>query len=287
MMPRRPASRSKVRKPRKKRTRRFRISSVLPSARIRRRWFRAFQRAPGFLQFVLGITLVTALWLTVNWTYQVVRKPSELFFPVSDTLYKMPDGTWQTYGPLFRKHATKVITADLLAALAQVEGSGNPVVRTYWRWALTHQPFEVYRPASSGVGMYQITDGTFAQARRYCIHNHAVVEDGPWHALRSCWFNSLYTRVVPSHAVELTAAYLDSRVAQVLQRHPVAKTTLQQKQALAAVIHLCGAGAGASYAKRGLALLPGQRCGNHDTRAYLAKVNAMKSVFTRLEADSD
>ena len=52
--------------------------------------------------------------------------------------------------------------------------------------------------------MYQITDGTFAEAKRYCIHDHAVVEDGPWHDPRSCWFNALYMRVVPSHAVELT-----------------------------------------------------------------------------------
>jgi len=61
--------------------------------------------------------------------------------------------------------------------------------------------------------MYQITDGTFREAQRYCIHEHAVVEDGPWYAMRSCWFNSLYTRVVPSHAVELTSALLDRRVA--------------------------------------------------------------------------
>jgi len=40
----------------------------------------------------------------------------------------------------------------------------------------------------------------FAEAKRYCIHDHVVVEDGPWHDLRSCWFNSLYFRVVPSHA---------------------------------------------------------------------------------------
>ena len=59
--------------------------------------------------------------------------------------------------------------------------------------------------------MYQITDGTFAQARRYCVHDHVVVEDGPWHDVRSCWFNALYTRTVPSHAVELTSAYLDAR----------------------------------------------------------------------------
>ena len=48
--------------------------------------------------------------------------------------------------------------------------------------------------------MFQITDGTFAEARRYCIHDHVVVEDGPWHDARSCWFNGLYTRVVPGHA---------------------------------------------------------------------------------------
>ncbi|HXF15532.1 MAG TPA: hypothetical protein VN496_00930, partial [Burkholderiales bacterium] len=81
--------------------------------------------------------------------YQVVRKPSELFFPVSDALYKTPPETWKAYGPLFRQHATEVMTPALLAALAQVEGSGNPVARTYWRWSLQRRPFEVYRPASS------------------------------------------------------------------------------------------------------------------------------------------
>ena len=53
-----------------------------------------------------------------------------------------------------------------------LEGSGNPVARTYWWWRFSWNPFEVYRPASSAVGMFQITDGTFAEARRYCIHDH-------------------------------------------------------------------------------------------------------------------
>ena len=61
--------------------------------------------------------------------------------------------------------------------------------------------------------MFQLTDGTFAEARRYCIHDHVVVEDGPWHDLNSCWFNGLYTRVVAGHAVEMTAALLDRDVA--------------------------------------------------------------------------
>ena len=225
------------------------------------------------------------LWLALNWSYQVIRKPSELLFPVSGALYKTPSETWQEYGPTFRVHATNVITADLLAALAQVEGSGNPVVRTYWRWSFRRKPFELYRPASSAVGMYQITDGTFAEARRYCIHDHIVVEDGPWNDPDSCWFNSLYTRTVPSHAVELMSAYLDRGVANTLKRLRISGATLQQKQDLAAVIHLCGAGAGEIYARRRFGLISGQRCGDHDVQAYIGRVDAMKRVFVRLSGE--
>jgi hypothetical protein len=130
--------------------------------------------------------------------------------------------------------------------------------------------------------MYQITDGTFAEARRYCVHRHAVVDDGPWHAPRSCWFNSLYTRVVPSHAIELTSAYLDRRVAQILERHAIVGATVADQQNLAAVVHLCGAGAGNAYARRRFQIAAGARCGDHDVKAYLAKIDAMQAVFERL-----
>ena len=234
------------------------------------------------MKVIISVAVVLTLSLAINWTYQVIRKPSELFFPVSGTLYKTPSETWRQYAPMFREYATNVITPDLLAAIAQVEGSGNPVVRTYWRWSWTSQPFEVYRPASSAVGMYQMTDGTFAEARRYCIHNHTVVEDGPWNSWRSCWFNSLYARVVPAHAVELTSAYLDRSVTITLERRRMASATLQHKQELAALIHLCGAGAGDDYARRGFRLIDRQRCGDHDVRVYLLHIDEMKGVFDRL-----
>ena len=243
-----------------------------------------FQRAPRAVQLALALVAAVALWATLNWTYQVIRKPSELFFPVSGTLDKTPSETWREYAPIFRKHSTNVMTPELLAALAQVEASGNPVARTYWRWSWKPQPFEVYRPASSAVGMYQITDGTFSEARRFCIHHHVVVEDGPWNAWRSCWFNSLYLRVIPSHAVELTSAYLDRGVARTLARRGIKSATLAQKHKLAILIHLCGARAGDGYARRGFRLTRGQRCGDHDLRAYLARVAAMKQVFVRLAA---
>jgi hypothetical protein len=248
---------------------------------VRRRWWRAFRRLPLTSQAIIGFALMFTLWLVLNLAYQVMRKPSELFFPVSGALYKTPAETWEEYGPIFQQHSTEVITPDFLAALAQVEGSGNPVVRTYWRWSLRTAPFEVYRPASSAVGMYQITNGTFAEAKHYCIHDHVVVEDGPWNDFRSCWFNGLYSRVVPSHAVELTSAYLDHNVANILKRLRIDNATLQQKQDLAAVIHVCGAGAGELYARRRFRLTSGQRCGDHHVQAYLARVNGMRRGFVR------
>jgi hypothetical protein len=75
-----------------------------------------------------------------------------MFFPVSDAMNKMPAETWEQYAPLFREYSTATITPELLAALAQVEGAGNPVASTYWRWRLTWNPFAVYQPASSAVG---------------------------------------------------------------------------------------------------------------------------------------
>ena len=267
---------------RRTRGRRARLKAVRRLVRSGRRAWRASLAAPLTLRILIGALVVVALWSAVNWMYQVVRKPTELFFPVSGALNKPPADTWRQYGPLFREHSTATITPELLAALAQVEGAGNPVARTYWRWRLTWNPLELYQPASSAVGMYQITDATFREARRFCIHAHVVVEDGPWHDVHSCWFNGLYTRIVPSHAVELTAALLDRGVAQALERQHIATATLEQKQDLAAVIHLCGAGPGDAYARRRFRLTPGQHCGDHDVSRYLAHVNAMKAYFARL-----
>ena len=249
---------------------------------LARRVLTALVAAPLAIRVLVGAVVILSLWLAVNWIYQVVRKPTELFFPVSGVLAKTPSETWRQYEPLFRRHSTAVITPDLLAALAQVEGEGNPVARTYWRWQLTWNPLAIYEPASSAVGMYQITNATFREARRYCIHDHVVVEEGPWHDVHSCWFNGLYTRVVPSHAVELTSALLDRDVARTLEQRRIAAATLAQKQDLAAIIHLCGAGAGDAYARRGLRLAPGQRCGDHDPGQYLARVNALKRRFARM-----
>jgi len=259
--------------------RRTRARPARPFFRFGRWVFRKIWAAPLPVRLIVMAAVTVALFFALNGLYQVVRKPAELFFPVSGTLNKAPSETWRQYGPIFREHSTAVMSPELLAALAQVEGAGNPVARTYWRWRLTWNPLEMYQPASSAVGMYQITNAAFLDARRYCIHDHVVAEDGAWNDWRSCWFNSLYTRVIPSHAVEMTSAFLDRSVARTLVRQRVTTATLRQKQDLAAVIHLCGPGVGAAYARRGFQVAAAARCGDHDVKAYLARVNAMKRYF--------
>ena len=254
-----------------------------PGRARRRRWLRRLRRVPLTWRLVLFGVLAAVTMLAINGVYQVVRKPTELFFPVSGVLAKSPQETWREYSPAFRRFATPTVPPELLAALAQVEGSGNPLVRTYWRWSWVPRPFELYRPASSAVGMYQITDGTFAEARHYCIHNHELVQEGRWNDWRSCWFNGLYLRVIPRDAIELTAAYLDLKVSSILAQEPPGHVpSVLQRQHLAAVVHLCGAGAAAAYARRGFRFAEGQRCGAHDPREYLRRIDEMRAVFARL-----
>ncbi len=251
------------------------------SWRLSRSLLRALKTSPPAVKVLTIPLLALSLGLTINWAYQTFHKPTEVFFPLDHYFAKRPGETWKQYQSLFREHATATITPEFLAALAQVEGSGNPVARTYWRWQWTWNPLDWYQPASSAVGMYQITDGTFSEASRYCIHNHKVIEDGPWHDWQSCWLNALYTRVLPSHAIEMTAALLDRRVAQALASRNIRSATLQQKQNLAAVIHLCGFGTGKKYVARKFRVSPNQQCGAHNLTAYLTRLNALKFGFQK------
>jgi hypothetical protein len=217
----------------------------------------------------------------LNWIYQTIRKPGELLSPISSSFAKSPQATWQSYAPLFEKYSTAVVSAELLAALAQVEANGNPVALTYWRWKWSWYPWEIYRPASTALGMFQLTDGTFAQARKYCIRDHQVLSEGPWYDPNACWLNGLYSRNIPSHAVEMTAAYLHKNVVAILSAR-LGKATVEQKERLAAVIHLCGMKRATSFVERGFRTSETERCGTHSVRTYLSQVNAMRDRFHRL-----
>ena len=233
--------------------------------------------APAALR-VLAIATIAVLGLfATNLVYHVLCKPTEMFAFVSNEFNKAPAETWRQYGQLFREYSTAAISPELLAALAQVEGAGNPLARTYWRWQLSWNPLALYQPASSGVGMFQMTDAAFAEARQFCIRNHSVSQDD----CRSGW---LYIRVLPSHAIELAAVYLDRNLERIFAGRPTAKPSAEHKRELASMVHLCGAGAAKAFAQRGFRLVAGERCGDHDIAKYLARVKATEREFLRLAA---
>ena len=223
---------------------------------------------------MIGLVVFTL----VNLVYHVILKPTELFAFIGHRLDKEPAETWRSYGPLFRTYSTPTIAPELLAALAQVESSGNPVDRTYWRWRWSFNPFAIYQPASSAVGLFQMIDGALAEAAKFCIRDHAVTDHG-------CGFAGFYIRAIPSHSIELASIYLDRNVAAVLARADNVKASANEKQDLAAFIHLCGGGPATAFARRHFQMNPSERCGDHLVAAYVAKVNAMKRQFLKLAAD--
>jgi len=243
--------------------------------RLRRVW-RRFTALPRSLRIGLVAALFLAAFSAVNFVDHIVHKPTELFFPIDGKLAKSPAAAWQDYGDLFRHYSTKDISPELLAALAEVESNGDPVARTYWRWRFSLNPFGIYGPASSSVGMYQMTDGAFAEARHYCIADHAVTGD--------CWFTGLYTRVLPRDAIELAAVYLDRKVAEIRAAEPRLAASPRQLQDLAAIVQLCGAAPAEKFARRHFRVLPGERCGDTLAAAYLARVDALARQFQKLAA---
>ena len=219
--------------------------------------------------------------------YQVARKPTELLGLFVPSARKVPAETWKAYAGLFREHSTPLVGPELLAALVQVESAGDPFARTSWRFRWTANPLELYGPASSAVGLLQMTDATYERARRLCIHYHAVARDGAWYDPRACFLNALYFRPVPSHSIEMTAAYLHLTSEEILARPGIRSASPDERRELAAVIHLCGPQRGAAFAAHGFCPLRGERCGEHDLRGYLTRVRILVAAFeaTRVEGE--
>jgi hypothetical protein len=263
---------------------RFRRSLAQARSALRRakravRW----ARRPRLRRATFAVLALAVLALA-NAGYQLARKPTEILGVVVPTAPKAPEETWAEYGPLFEAHATATVEAPLLAALAQVESAGDPLARTYWRWRWSWNPLEVYAPASSAVGLLQITDGTFVQARRLCSDGDAGVRPGETGNRRPCGLLGASFRTVPSHAIELTSAWLDDSTRYALARARRPRAPREALQPLAAVIHLCGRERGVAFARRGFWVIPGERCGDHDLARYLRRVSALTAAFARMRA---
>lgn len=226
-----------------------------------------------FLGYMVTLAVIC---VSINFIYQIVRKPTEIVGLLGEGLKKSPSETWRNYGEDFKAKATDIMTADLLAALAQAESSGNPVVRTYWKWNFSRLD-RLYAPASSSVGMFQITEGTFDEAKQYCLVDRVPVRQTEGD-LR-CYGSLYYSRLVPSHAIEMTSARLHYLVDQVLNDHKIKNATVKQKQDLAVVIHLCGLQKGKQLARAGMHASRIGLCGDHSPVSYLNRVASYQRKF--------
>ncbi|MCM2281311.1 MAG: transglycosylase SLT domain-containing protein [Bdellovibrionaceae bacterium] len=241
------------------------------SPKKKKSWFRRRFELAVLIGAVICVALAT------NWIYQVWRKPSELIGVFDDHFHKGPYETWDSYGSTFAAMSTNIMTPDLLAALAQAESNGNPIVRTYWKFRWTTDLTRLFAPASSAVGMFQITEGTFEEAKDFCVRDGVAVRAQESADCRG----TVYSRLLPAHAIEMTAARLHWHAENLLRRYRVRRAALRDKQNLATVIHLCGLGKGERFVRTGLQLTRLGRCGDHSAASYVRRVAKLQREFKR------
>jgi hypothetical protein len=228
------------------------------------------------LFFMIG--LITMLAAT-NWVIQVYRNPAILLDLFAGDDFKSSRTTWKAYRHLFERHSTAIMTPEFLAAIAQVESAGNPLVIPEWKWRFTADLTRIYAPASTSAGLYQYTRSTFLDAKRFCIHWHRVAFKSALLDPFGCWFNGLYSRFWPSHAIEMTSARLHYYVETTLNKTDRRGTSLLNQQQLAAVIHLCGVNKGESFARYQFDFKKLASCYDHRTFAYFNRIRqAMNQI---------
>ena len=231
--------------------------------------------------FLLGTVFVAALFFGSNFMYQIYKKPAEILSLLNLGTPKILTQTWKSYKSDFIANSTKNIPSTYLAALAQVESSGNPLATPEWKLKWGKDFFKFFSPASTSVGLFQFTTPTFEKAKQYCIHDGKVLKIGPWYKFNSCWFNSLYLRVLPSHSIELTASYLDVAVKKILKRYSYKNVSSKNKKRVASIIHLCGPGKAKRFVRSGFKINSVGRCGSHSSRRYIETVERYERQLIR------
>jgi hypothetical protein len=231
--------------------------------------------------YLIGFFALVGVYSTTNTIYHVVNKPTEIIGVFDTYYYKNPQLTWETYSSQFRKYSTPIITADFLAALAQAETGGNAIARTYWQWNLMPKHiFDIYAPASSAVGLYQITDGAFEEAQNYCVYQGKISVKG---TADECPTSKIYNRLKAEDSIEMTSAHLHLSVKKVLQKNHLRKVALRRKQDLAVIIHLCGINRADRYIKEHFRFAKDDQCGASHPAAYVTRVHRFAGTFKRYD----
>ncbi len=202
-------------------------------------------------------------YFSINFLVQLYRKPSETLSFFAFLHYKSPSETWSSYGSHFVASEKFGLEAELMAALAQKESSGSPWASPSWQFNFRpRNAFDLYRPASSAVGLFQFTRGTYQDVQKLCKNRDCP--DLGW---------TLPTRLAPGESIEKAAQNLHRELRRLDARGGASWTRL------APVVHLCGAAIAAKVHKQGLKSVT--RCGSHNLSAYLRDVEKLRRQFAR------
>ena len=236
------------------------------------------RRRPGGLGALLCLAVGFA---SLNFLVQIYRKPTELLRFARLGRAKTPKETWSEYHEDFTRYATDVITADFLAALVQVESSGDSLASPAWTWHWSSSPWGLYGPPSTAVGLLQITKGNFSSASGLCVKDGRVGREGAWSDPQACPFTIPHSRLNASRSIEMTSAFLHSNV-----RKAVAgsrrRVSLRDMQKLAAVIHLCGPNKGPALIRAKFDTNALGVCGTQRVGSYVRLVMKYRARFSQL-----
>jgi hypothetical protein len=228
--------------------------------------------------WILGLALgIMALNLAIG----VIRKPAHILKPFSKYFYKVPSETWSSYQDIFTYYQTDILDAPLLAAMAQAESAGNPIATPYWQFSFRQDILTMFQPASSSLGIYQMTYDTFEDAKRFCFQEGRLSVDSNKNNLKNCWQNNFRFRFSVSDSVHLTSARLHYYSQALLTKYR-AKASATKKQQLAAIIQLCGPGKGEQFIRSGFSLAKMGSCGSHSVSGYVNRVFKYKKTFTAM-----
>ena len=211
----------------------------------------------------------------------VIRKPAHLLTPITKYFYKVPSETWNSYQGIFTSYETETLDAPFLAALAQAESAGNPIATPYWEFNFQQDILSFFRPASSSLGIYQMTYDTFQDAKRFCFVDGKIVMDLNKKELKNCWSNDFKFRFSVTDSVHLTSARLSYYTESILTKYRK-KASIKQRQQTAAIIQLCGPGKGEQFARSGFAVNQMGSCGSHSVAAYIKRVFKYKQTFVTM-----
>ncbi len=216
--------------------------------------------------FLLGV-LISLFLFNIGW--QLYRKPTELLRPAIGFFHKSPIETWRDYQDEFQKYSGKYFRPSFLAALAQIESNGNPLAQSYWDWRFSTNWRRIFAPASSAVGIYQITNSTFLDAKRFCKKSGKLFYDATHLKLKHCKENRYASRLSAEDSIRMVSSRMEYYLNKLLRGR---KLSLQQSERVASVLHLCGVYKAKRFVKAGLSYRAIGKCGSHNPRYYYKKI---------------